>query len=92
MKQVLDKSQAIYYVDSSDLISFIEANSDMEWNDVCEFVKENDIGPGEYGPAFWEKTDLIKNPKDFNEEQVYWLGAFFDTHPWIDRMMVVFDD
>ncbi len=30
MKQVLDKTEAIYYVDSSDLISFIEANSDME--------------------------------------------------------------
>jgi hypothetical protein len=92
MKQVLDKTQAIYYVDNADMIRFIEVNSDMKWNDVCDFVKNNNIGPCEHGPAFWVKSNLIETPEEFNEEQVYWVGAFFDTHPWIEQMMIVFDD
>jgi hypothetical protein len=92
MKQVLDKTQAIYYVDNADMIKFIKVNSDMEWNDVCDFVRNRDIVPSEDGPTFWVKSDLIETPEEFNEEQVYWVGAFFDAHPWIEQMMIVFDD
>jgi hypothetical protein len=38
------------------------------------------------------KSNLIETPEEFNEEQVYWVGTFFDTHPWIEQMMIVFDD
>jgi len=92
MKPILDQTRQIHYVDSSDMIHFIATNSKMEWNNVCDFVKENNICNGEYGPAFWEKEDLIKKSHEFNEEQVYWVSAFFEAHPWIERMMIVFDD
>lgn len=92
MKQVLDKSQAIYYVDYSDMITFIRENSTMKHNDISRFVIKQDICDDEYGPSFWEKSDLIENPEEFNEEQLYWVGGFFDAHPWIERMMIVFND
>ena len=59
---------------------------------VCDFVKNNDIGPCEHGPAYWEKEDIINSPEEYNDEQVKWITAFFETHPWIERMMIVFDD
>ena len=90
MKQVLDKSQAIYYVDSSNMIKFIRENSTMKHNDISRFVREQDICNGEYGPSFWDKSDLTERPEEFNEEQIYWVGAFFDAHPWIERMYVHF--
>jgi hypothetical protein len=36
--------------------------------------------------------DLIELPQYYNDEQLKWIGAFFDAHPWIEKMMVVFDD
>jgi len=92
MKAVLDKSHLIYYVSSSDMIKFIRINSNMEHNDVCKFVRDKDICDGEFGNVFWEKKDLTELPEEFNEEQLYWVGAFFESHPWIERMMIVFND
>lgn len=92
MKPVLTQESQVHYVDSSDMIKFIEANSEMKRNDICNFVRKNNICNGEYGPSFWEKNDLIKNSHEFNEKQVYWISAFFEAHPWIERMMIVFDD
>jgi hypothetical protein len=90
MEPVLNESNQIHYVDSSDMIEFIDKNSDMEWNDVCDFVRDNNICDG-YGPTFWNKYEIINSPQHYNEEQVKWVGAFFEAHPWIDRMMIVFD-
>jgi hypothetical protein len=92
MKQILDKTQQIHYVDSSNMITFISENSEMKHNQVCDFVRERDICDGEDGLSFWEKADLIKTPEEFNEDQLYWVGAFFEAHPWIERMVIVFSD
>ena len=91
MKPVLKKEETPYYVSDADIISFIEKNSKMDWNECCDFVRDNDI-VGDDGKAFWEKEELLQSPEDYNEEQVKWVGAFFEAHPWIESMMVVFDD
>jgi hypothetical protein len=91
MKQVLDQTQQVHYVDDCDMIRFIESNSTMKWNDICDFVRKHDITSGEYGPAFWKKQDVIDTPEEYNEEQVKWITTFFEAHPWIESMMVVFD-
>jgi len=92
MIQVLDQTQAIYYVDSSKMIKFIRDNSNMEHNKVCDFVRDYDICDGEFGPAYWDKSDLTNNANEFNAEQIKWVNAFFEVHPWIERMMIVFND
>jgi hypothetical protein len=71
MKQVLDETQAIYYVDSSKMIEFIRENSEMKHNDVCDFVRDNDICNSEWGHSFWTKNDLIETPDEFNNEQIH---------------------
>lgn len=91
MKQVLDITQAIYYVDSSNMIKFIRENSEMKHNDICDFVREKDICNNEKF-ILWTKYYLTEYPEDYNEEQLYWIGSFFNTHPWIERMMLVFRD
>lgn len=92
MKPVLDQTQSIYYVDSSNMIKFIRENSEMKHNDVCDFVREKDICDDEYGPSFWVKSDLINSRKEFNEDQIYWVGSFFEAHPWIEKMCIVFNN
>ncbi len=92
MVPVLKQENAIYYVNHADIIRFIQANSTMEWNAICDFVGNNNIGAGDNGPAFWQKVDVIKYSAEYNEEQIFWIGAFFEAHPWIEQMMVVFDD
>jgi hypothetical protein len=90
MKPVLNKTGAIHYVDQSSLISFIRENSQMAWNDINNFVTREHIGADEFGPAFWDKDDLTKTPDEFNEHQLFWIGNFFEAHPWIERMVIVF--
>ena len=93
MKATLTKEEMSYYVSDADMIGFIEENSDMEWNTVCDFVREQGITSDGYGPAYWEKEEMKSATIDeYNAEQIKWINAFFDAHPWIDRMMVVFDD
>ena len=92
MKPVLNELNQIHYVDSSDMVKFIRENSDMEHNKVCKFVRNYDICDGEFGPAFWDKKDLTNNSDEYNKEQIEWIGAFFEAHPWIERMMIVFDN
>ena len=73
------------------MIRFIETNSDIGWNKVCDYVRDVGITDDD-GRAYWVKEDVIKYPKDYGEEASKWVLAFFETHPWIERMMIVFDD
>jgi hypothetical protein len=89
MRAVLEKEHAYHYVSEGSMVEFINLNSEMEWNYICDFIRDNNIA-GEEGMTFWEKTDL--DPTRYNPEAVKWVGAFFEAHPWIERMMIVFDD
>lgn len=90
MKPVLKKEDSIYFVSSSEMIRFILENSEMEHSKVCDFVIENGICNDEYGPGLWEKEDL--DPNYYSKVQIYWIGTFFEAHPWIKKMMIVFDN
>jgi hypothetical protein len=93
MKQVLDKTQQIHYIEQGDMIRFICKNTDMEWNSACYFVSDHDIGADGYGPAFWEKDTMKSATLDqYNAEQIMWINGFFEAHPWIEKMMIVFND
>lgn len=91
MEPVLKKEESIYYVDECDIMEFISINHPMDWNECCEFVIKHSI-TNDTGRVYWEKKDLIELPQYYNDEQLKWIGAFFDAHPWIEKMMVVFDD
>jgi len=92
MKKVLDQENSTFYVESNEMIAFIKENSNMQHNEICDFVRNYDICDGEFGPAYWDKSDLINNANEYNTEQIKWVNAFFKTHPWIERMMIVFND
>lgn len=89
---VLSEEHSIYYIDSSSIIKFISNNSDMDLNDVYRFVRKHQICNDEHGPTYWDRSCLINYPYEYDDEAVKWMTMFFDTHPWINRMMVVFDD
>jgi hypothetical protein len=92
MKSVIKEKDAIYYVNSSDMVKFIKINSKIKHNDVCQLVRNHNICDDEYGPSFWEKKDLMNNPEEYNTEAVKWVSAFFEAHPWIEKMVIVFDN
>lgn len=92
MKPVLKQEEPTHYVSDADMIRFISENAPMDWNKCCDFVRKHNICSREDGPAFWNKEEVLTEPDDFNEEQVKWISAFFEAHPWIERMMIVFDD
>ena len=69
------------------LIKFIDKNSDMDWNQICDYVRKHNIVAVDDRVAFWEKEYL----QNCNEHQLKWIGAFFEAHPFIEKMYVVFD-
>ena len=64
----------------------------MEWNDCCDFVRDVNITSVNEGGSHWRKEEVTNVPEEFNSEAVKWIKAFFDAHPWMERMMIVFDD
>lgn len=84
----------MYYVSESDMVKFISTNATMSWNDACSFIKEHDIEGWNGGSALWRKKDVLKKDaeKHYNEESVKWIKAFFEAHPFMEAMMIVFDD
>jgi hypothetical protein len=88
MNPVIKQNEAKYYVSTADMVSFISQNAPMDWNDCCDFVRDNGICDER---TYWDK-DILKNPKSYNEEQVIWITAFFKAHPFIERFMIVFYD
>jgi hypothetical protein len=90
---VLKEDDSTYYVDESDMIKFIEKNSNMSWDYICDFIRKNGIA-GSEGKSYWIKSDLIvqSKAKYYNPEAVKWVLKFFEAHPWIERMMLCFDD
>lgn len=92
MKPVIKEENAITYVSDAQMIRFISTNAPMDWNECCDFVRKHDItNSDDNGGALWDDS-ILKRPQDYNDEQVKWITAFFQAHPFIKKMMVVFDD
>lgn len=92
MKAILRQQDAIFYISSSDIIRFISENSDMGWIDTRSFVRKYNIVPeggADFDKHFW--INEVLSPKDHSKEQIKWIGAFFEAHPWINKMMVCYD-
>lgn len=92
MKATLKKEDLAYYISEADIIRFIHENAPMEWNKCCDYVRECNI-TGEEGSAFWMKENVFgKNNVDYNPEAIKWMKLFFEAHPFINKVMIVFDD
>ena len=93
MIPVLTESETVIYIDEGKIVKFISENAPMEWNDACEFVREHGI-TGEEGTMYWTRNDVFKEPiADYDDETaIEWLRHFFDAHPWLNRIKIVFDD
>lgn len=90
MIPIIKKEKAIHYISESDMIAFIKDNSDYEWNDLCKLMRKEGISSDE-GKAYWSgRIDL--DSIHYNDFQKTWINAFFDTHPFIERFILVFDD
>ena len=92
MMPVLKEKDQTHYVSDSDMIKFISKNAPMDWNMCSEFVRENNITSSEGNQVYWVKDDMLNDHEEFNEVAKEWVLAFFDAHPWINQMMIVFDD
>ena len=91
MIPILAEKDRIDFVYQSDLIKFIILNSTMEWNEVWDIVKNTIFHEN---ISYYIKTE-IKSPKKseyYTKESVEWVGKFFDTHPWLDKVMFVYDN
>jgi hypothetical protein len=94
MEPVLLQSKQIHYVSEADMVRFVSQNAPMEWNEACKFIRNKGLTSDEGEKVYWTKESIHKPDakKYHNEDQLKWIVAFFDAHPWIERMMVVFDD
>ena len=95
-KPVLEKETATHYVSYISMVRFIETNSDMSWNNVINFIEKHKIVGEEGESVRWERESMRKEKdlgqhSQYNEIQVTWINAFFEAHPWIERMVIVFD-
>jgi hypothetical protein len=87
---IAKETEPYHYFSTADMISFIVKNSGMDWNNCCDYVSNVGIC-GDEGRDLYDK-DVLKNPKDYNEDVVKWVGAFFEAHPWVERFYLIFDD
>ena len=87
MKPVIEEHAHTYYV--SDLIKFISDNSDMEWNYVCDYVRDNGIVSDCNEAIYYDREDIFGyDSNGMNEEAIKWVRDFFTAHPFINKMMV----
>lgn len=94
MKPVIKQNDAIYYVSEADMVKFVSINAPMDWNEACDFVRDEDITSPDGEQVLYTKKDLLKKgaEKNYSTEQYKWMKAFFDTHPFIEKIMIVFND
>jgi hypothetical protein len=93
MKPVLSIEKGIYYISTSEIIEFISQNAPMDWNRCCDFTREEGIISSDFDKTYWDKKSVESYSDELKKSQkIFWIKAFFEAHPWIERMMVVFDD
>ncbi len=96
MKSTLKKSERIDYVSQADLIKFIEINSDIEWNFICDYVKGISLVNQDSERALWRREDAFN--QDYTDDNNMSklakdiITGFFKAHPWIESAMFVFGD
>lgn len=102
MKKTWKGNKALY-ISEGEMVHFINENSDMEWNDVCDFLRDKKILNPAEGMRHVTKSELYnKNVDDYikkgyhSKEYIEWMRAFFETHEkeldGIEEIMFVFDD
>lgn len=87
MKPVITENEATHYVDEADFIKFIEQNSDYNWDYLCDICRDEIFGSE--GKVYYANKPALKYHTEF---AVKWVGAFFDAHPFMSKIMIVFDD
>jgi len=93
MKATLSREKSIHYINSSDLIKFICENSDMKWNDACTYASTSGILTDNY-KNFYKRSEFANDLNDVlsTVEAYYFMKGFFEAHPWLENIMIVFDD
>lgn len=86
-QSVVAQEDPYHSISDSDMISFIEKNSEMDWNDICDYVRDNNI-TGEDGSISWHRREGDSNSTNPAE---MWIGRFFEAHPWITQMYIIFN-
>lgn len=89
MKATLKQKDLAYYISEGKIIEFITKNSNMDWNDCCDFIRDNNICSE--GLSSWTRH-VIKHPEQYNPEAAKWMKLFFEAHPFLEKIMIVFDD
>lgn len=86
---IMTKEESVYYVDESDFIKFIEENSDYGWNYLCDKCRSSGLFNDSDKTYYTGKVVKSEHNTEFATE---WVNKFYDAHPWIKQMMIVFDD
>ena len=87
MKPIQNESEAIHYFSTADMAEFININSNYEYNDAIKLCRKYMFGD-EDESYYPDRATL----DEYNEFTVMWLNAFFDAHPYVKKVMFVFDN
>lgn len=85
-KNVIKQEDATYYVSVGVFQNFVIANSTLEEDTIDN---ESRKVFGEYKDIFFNKKPSSNTTTKFGVE---WIGKFMDAHPYMKRIMFVFDD
>jgi len=88
----LNNLEGIYTINYVQLIRFIETNSNMDWNTVCDFVNKHPFGHFSDITQVYFKSDF----KTFNENDILfelevdrWMHEFFKAHPELPEKIAI---
>lgn len=93
MTPVLEQKKAAYFVGSSDVLTFICNNSEMNWNTAHDFMYKSGICSYDQDISYWSKTEINhkKAEKNYDPDTVKWVRGWFEAHPWMENVAFVYD-
>lgn len=91
LKSVLKEDEKLtLYFSTATFIHFVTENSNMDWNQVCDFVNKDYLS----GSETYVKERKFPNPSLVKEHGYDYFYEFFKAHPHLGgyNIMFVFDD
>jgi hypothetical protein len=70
-------------MDGVEIIRFIEDNSNIKWNDICDLAQEFELygDEGRYGYiSFMKDSTKMYNPTENRVMMQEWVNKFFEAH------------
>jgi hypothetical protein len=93
MVSIYKEEDCVHYVPYSALTKFISLSANINDNEAYRIKEEIDVLDYDNGKVLYDRKDVFRENDPFYSKDKYnWIRWFFEAHPFMNRIMFVFDD